>query len=135
MGACYSVNLKIKFKNEKSEESGIKALQNYIAEHNGKDINFSLAAYEKEGTTPDSLSGLLKIFLAGWDMWHPEIVYDENWICYQNGFDASYGWELVMKAMFEELSPFLLDNSEIYIHPDSDYDHFVIENGKCIQKH
>ena len=77
-------------------------MQNFIAEHDESGINFSLSAYKKEGTTPDTLDGLLKIFLAGWNMCHPEIKHGRKWIRYENGFDASYGWESVMMKMFTE---------------------------------
>ena len=58
-----------------------------------------------------------------------------KWIRYENGFDASYGWESVMMEMFELIAPYLADGSELYIYPDNDYDHLLIKNGKCIQKH
>ena len=83
MGACYDVNLKIQFKDKESEDAAIHAMQNFIAEHDGSGINFSLSAYKKEGTTPDTLDGLLKIFLAGWNMCHPEIKHGRKWFCCQ----------------------------------------------------
>ena len=110
-------------------------MQNFIAEHDESGINFSLSAYKKEGTTPDTLDGLLKIFLAGWNMCHPEIKHVRKWIRYENGFNASYGWESVMMKMFKLIAPYLADKSELYIYPDDDYDHLVVKNGKCVQVH
>ena len=135
MNACYDVNLKIQFKDKESEDAAIHAMQNFIAEHDGSGINFSLSAYKKEGTTPDTLDGLLKIFLAGWNMCHPEIKHGRKWIRYENSFDASYSWESVMMKMFKLIAPYLADKSELYIYPDDDYDHLVVKNGKCVQVH
>ena len=109
MDACYDVNLKIQFKDKESEDAAIHAMQNFIAEHDGSGINFSLSAYKKEVTTPDTLDGLLKIFLAGRNMCHPEIKHGRKCICYEK--------------------------SELYIYPDDDYDHLVVKNGKCVQVH
>ena len=54
---------------------------------------------------------------------------------YSNAFNASYGWEVVMIEMFETITPFLEDGSELLIYPDSDYDKLIVKNGKCIQVH
>lgn len=88
-------------------------MQNFIAEHDGSGINFSLSAYKKEGTTPDTLDGLLKIFLVGRNMCHPEIKH----------------------GRIKLIAPYLADKSELYIYPDDDYDHLVVKNGKCVQVH
>lgn len=136
MGACYDVQLKMRFNDTKNaQEKAVAALQAYITEHDGKGILFGLDRFEKDGITPDSLEGLLKIFLCGSNYWHPELKYGRKWIHYYNGFDASYGWESVMMDMFETIAPYLAEKSEIKIWPDEDYDHMVIKNGKCKQVH
>ena len=40
-----------------------------------------------------------------------------------------------MMDMFEVMSPFLVDKSEMYIYPDNDYDHLVVRDGKYVQVH
>ena len=132
MGACYEVNLKIQFKKEGIEKA-IAEMQKYIK--NSKNINWHLEKFAEEGATIDSLEGLLKIFLCGTKYWNPEITYGRKWIRYINGFDASYGWETVMMDMFEVITPFLVDKSEMYIYPDNDYDHLIVRDGKFIQVH
>ena len=132
MGACYEVNLKIRFK-EGGKGKAIAAMQEYI--QSSKNVRWDLEKFAEEGATKDSLEGLLKIFLCGTKYWHPVITYGKKWIRYSNGFDGSYGWETVMMDMFEVMSPFLVDKSEMYIYPDNDYDHLVVRDGKYVQVH
>lgn len=40
-----------------------------------------------------------------------------------------------MLDIFDIIGPFLADDSEMLIYPDSDYDHLVIRNGECITLH
>ena len=40
-----------------------------------------------------------------------------------------------MMDAFEEMAEHLEDKSELYIHPDYDYDLMVIESGVSVQKH
>ena len=133
MGACYSVELKLKFKNgEADKEKAVKALQNYIRIHNGDDVNFCLEDWKKDGVTQDTFEDLLRIFFCGWSRWNMGIEQNGEWLECDNDFDASYGWEEIMLDAFETISPFLSDGSEIYVYPDSDCHHAVIDNGKCI---
>ena len=46
-------------------------------------------------------------------------------------FNAYYGWEGVMMDAFEEIAPYLTEQSEIKIYPDSGCDHGIVRNGKC----
>lgn len=134
MGACYDARVKIAIKKGK-ENNAVSTLRSYIEKHDGHGIIFNLDKFASEGTTPDTLEGLLKIFLCGTDYWNPVIKHGRKWLHYYNGFDASYGWESVMMEMFEVLAPFLENKSEMYIYPDEDYDHIVVKNGRCVQEH
>ena len=130
MGACYYVKLKV---NVINETGAINALNEYISKSTY--VNFSLDKYAAQGITTDTFDDLMKIFLAGWK--HQELVIEKRqmYTYYSNDFDASYGWESVMMDMFEVITPYISDGSEILIYPDNDYDRLVVRNGECIQTH
>lgn len=130
MGACYYVKLKVKVTDE---ESAIKVLNEHIAKDTRTD--YSLSAYAKQGITTETFDDLMRIFLAGWKNQEVTIEKREIFTYYSNSFDACYGWESIMMEMFETLTPFLKDGSELLIYPDSDYDRLIVEDGKCIQVH
>ena len=130
MGACYSVILKV---NVVDEAGAIKALNEHIA--NDTRADYSLERYAKQGVTTESFNNLMRIFLAGWIGHWVEIYTDKEFTVYENDFDASYGWERVLMEMFETLTPFVKNGSEILIYIDNDYDKLVVKNGKCVQVH
>ena len=130
MGACYSVELKVKVLDE---QGAIKALNEHIA--NDKRTDYSLNAYAKEGIATETFDDLMRIFLAGLKGQEVEIAKHKEFTYYSNDFNASYGWESVMMEMFETLTPFVKDGSKLLIYPDSDYDELIVENGKCVQIH
>ena len=41
-------------------------------------------------------------------------------VIYSNGFDASYGWENVMRDLFERMIPFISEESTFRIEPDDE---------------
>lgn len=135
MGACYSVSLRIKPKDEKKAFNLL--LQGMKRNEETDQANYRLDDFEKEGTKADTLDNLLKAVLAGWPYNHfrksgPDA---DGFTTYENDFEACYGWEWVMIMAFQDMAPALVDGSSFYIEPDNDYDEFIIENGKCIQKH
>ena len=130
MGACYSVTLKV---NVLDIPGAIKALNDHIT--NDTRSNYSLEEYAQHGITTETFDDLMRIFLAGWPGQAIDIQYDDEFTTYENGFNASYGWECVMMDMFETLAPFVADGSDFYISIDNDYDKLVIKNGKCVQIH
>lgn len=132
MGACYDVDLKIKFKEPKLEKKAAGVMQKYIKEHDGKDTNFSLNTFAKENIGTDTFSDLLRIFTAGFAFWHPQYTVNGEWVEYYNGFDASYGWDRVMADMFEMIAPFLSDGSEMHICSDDGSGSYVTVDGKCV---
>lgn len=129
MGACYEVTVKIRVSDE---AVAVKALNEHIANDNR--TNYNLERYKEFGITPDTLDGLMRILLA--ERQSKVSAWQEGqYRCYENGFDASYGWESVMMAWFNVLTPFLSDGSQMLIYPDSDYDELIVRNGKCVQLH
>lgn len=129
MGACYSVELKVKVVDE---AGAIKALKEHIA--NDTRADYSLEQYAQKGITTETFDDLIKIFLADWNG-QLDTYRFKTFTVYVNDFDASYGWERVLMEMFETLTPFVIDGSELFIHIDNDYDKLVVENGKCVQIH
>ena len=130
MGACYSVTLKV---NVTDVPSAINALNQHIV--NDTRSNYSLEEYAQQGITTETFDDLIRIFLANWPGQEVDIQTDNGFTVYENGFNASYGWECVMMDMFATLAPFITDGSELYISIDNDYDKLVIKNGKCVQLH
>lgn len=136
MGQCYDVKLKLKFRDgEKDELRTVKAMQKYIKDHDGKGVNFGLDEWKKEGNGLSTLKDMLRVFFAGWNCWDFEMTQGRKWLHVRNGFDASYGWESIMLDIFDVISPFLEDGSELWIYPDSDYDHLIVKEGKCVTVH
>lgn len=129
MGACYSVNVKVQLVDE---ADAIKALNEHIV--NDIRTNYSLDKYAACGVTTETFDDLMRILLA--DV-QGDVSIDKKgkFTIYDNGFNASYGWERVMMEWFEVLAPFLADGSQMLIYPDEDYDKLVIKNGECIQVH
>lgn len=131
MGACYFVKLKVKVLDE---QSAIKVLNEYIKRSSHR-IRFNLEEYAKRNITTETFDDLMRIFLADHTYDKVEITQKRIYTYYQNDFNASYGWESVMMDMFDVIAPYVQDNSELLIYPDTDYDKLVVRNGKCIQLH
>ena len=136
MGQYYDVKLKLKFRDgEKDELRTIKAMQKYIKTYDGKGVKFNLDEWKKEGNKLNTFEDMLRVFFAGWNCWDFEITQGRKWLKVRNGFDASYGWESIMLDIFDVISLFLEDGSEMWIYPDSDYDHLIVKEGKCVTVH
>ena len=125
MGQCYSVEIKVKFTDE---DGAKKALQAKLDRHEEERINYNLDHFKELGITTDNLHDLLGIFFGGWEGKLDKSTTDE-WE--YADFDACYGWEIVMMDAFEDIAPYLTDDSVIKIYPDSGCDHGVVRNGKC----
>ena len=94
--------------------------------------NYCFDKFAALGVGTEELDDLIRICLAGWKLTTYFTAESYGWKKYENDFDCSYGWESVMVEMFEVLTPFLEEQSEIDIYPDSDSFHGHVENGKCI---
>lgn len=126
MGQCYSVCLKLKFRDE---EGAKKALKAKLDRHEEERIRYNLDHFEELGIGTDKLHDLLRIFFGGWSGELTLSTTDKEWE--YADFDACYGWEGVMMDAFEEIAPYLTEQSEIKIYPDSGCDHGTVRNGKC----
>lgn len=126
MGQCYSVNLRVRFRDE---DGAKKALQAKLDRHEEDHVNYNLDHFTGElGLSTDNLHDLMGIFFGGWKgKLEPSTTDDWEYA----DFDASYGWEGVMINAFEEIAPYLADGSVIKIYPDSGCDHGTVRNGKC----
>ena len=126
MGQCYSVDLRVRFRDE---DGAKKALQAKLDRHEEDRVCYNLDHFTGElGLSTDNLHDLMGIFFGGWKgKLEPSTTDDWQYA----DFDASYGWEGVMMDAFEEIAPYLADGSVIKIYPDSGCDHGIISNGKC----
>ena len=129
MGACYSVNVKVHLIDE---AGAIKALNEHII--NDTRTNYLLDKYAEQGVTTETFDDLMRILLSE-IQGDISIYHKGKFTIYDNGFNASYGWECVMIDWFEVMAPYLADGSQMLIYPDEDYDKLVIKNGKCVQIH
>lgn len=126
MGACYDVNLKVRFKDE---EGAKRALRTKIARGRQEHILYDMQGLRMKGFDFDNIWDLMSVFFCGWGQRLKDTA-NEDWL--NSGFDASYGWEDVMIDAFEKIAPYLEDGSQIKIYPDSDYDHLVVKDGKAV---
>lgn len=130
MGSTYSVRSKMKFKDI---DKAIEILQNKINRAEKENINYGLDTYRKaEELDLSDIDDLIAVFIGPGNMFDVD-NYDDGWVVYHNGFNASYGWESVMMEMFMELAPVLEDTSDLFIYCDDGVDLLVIRNGECIQ--
>lgn len=124
MGACYSVTLKVDI----VDEPGV------VAALNKHMVNDSRTVYNTGGVAANTFNGLMRSLLA--DHQHKVTIWQTGeFRCYENDFNASYGWEGVMLDWFEIMAPFLGNCSTLLIYPDSDYDEVTIKDGKCLYIH
>ena len=130
MGACYDVILRVKIYDE---GGAINALNELIK--NDTRTNYNLEKYAAQGITTETYDDLMRIFLAGWKGQEVQITDSKGYKKYENGFDASYGWEDVLINMFTTIAPFSADKSRLLVYPDSDYYDLRIKDGECIWVH
>lgn len=133
MGSVYSIRAKLKFKDKKK---AIKILQDKINRGKEENVDYGLDTYRKsENLDINDINDLISVFLiAGRELESDVEDLDDGWVIYDNGFEASYGWESVMMEMFKELAPVLEDGSDLFIDCDDGVDVLVIKDGKCIQE-
>ena len=88
MGQCYSVDLKIKGKNN-SKEKAAGRLRSHMLQDDKTNYNFKEFADFGVGT--EKLDDLIQICLAGWKSSPYCMEEVSGWKKYHNDFDASYG--------------------------------------------
>ena len=127
MGACYSVDLTVKFTDAAQAAA---ALKSYIT-RNPDGANFGLPRWAECGIGTEKLDDLLAIMLAGWPGQRVRKEEEpDGFISYRNDFDASYGWQRIMEAMFRAMAAHLADGSEFYIGADNAETVFRVEGGE-----
>lgn len=135
MGQCYNVALKIKVNDE---QGAIRALKQKIDRAQEDNVEYNVDYFrENEGVDVDTLDGLVRIFLAGYETipYHRfEKDVERGFTCYRSAFDACYGWETVMIDFFNVLAPFCTNLSWIKIWPDSGLDYGIVRRGRLIWK-
>ena len=128
MSNCYCVELNIKPTADTRKLATL--LKNYITK-NPLNANFSLEKWKDEGVGTRKFEDLIKIMLAGWKSQPISInTNKDGFITIRNGFNASYGWEIVMIEMFEAMAPLLADDSSLGINGDEGGTEYVVKNGK-----
>ena len=137
MGDCYAVELRMKVKGSKANLAGI--MRQWMKEMakpsdavggHPLGVDWSLAAYRREGVRPRTLAGIVKILLAGWRSQPVRHVRKDGFDLYANGFNASYGWGWVMLEAFRKMRHWLEDGSYLYVDRDDGVDVLEIRNGR-----
>lgn len=105
MGQCYTVYLKIKFK-----DAGefVRLTQQYATSHNWS------ADYMASTTSIDKI---VKFFVGVGDSL--TVDYEDGWPVFRGDYDASYSWDGVLEEWFRAIAPSLEPGSEIDVWPDS----------------
>lgn len=126
MGQCYDVNLRVRFKDENGAKNALSAkIKRADVEH----VTYNTQGLRTKGFNFDNIWDLMSVFFCGWGEKLTESA-DKAWL--YSGFNASYGWERVMMEAFDTIAPYLEDNSEIKIYPDSGCDHAIVKDGKAV---
>lgn len=133
MGQTYDVNLRVRFKDEKGAK---RALFDKISRAKQEHVLYDMQGLRMKGFDFDNIWDLMSVFFCGWGQkfhqqgdWEKNHEMQKEGVWLWSGFDASYGWELVMMDAFEKIAPYLEDGSEIKIYPDSGIDHGIVNNG------
>lgn len=103
MGQVYSVELVLKYKDEKAV---IQAAKDFIESTN--------ADYVKNYGY-DSIDSVVKTILAAHQNMFEKI--DEGQYC--SSFDASCGWEVLLSEFYDSIRPYLKRGSKITVWPDN----------------
>ena len=128
MGQCYTVELRMKSKDEAKTLEAIRANMNRNPCH----ADFALETWKANGGETETMDGLVRLMLTGMK-WYGVVTTDEKgFTIYRNDFSASYGWLFVMKSFFEEIAPTLEDGSEFFIEGDTDSLIWTVVDGEVI---
>ena len=134
MGACYTTVFRVK---AKDETTAADAMRRWM--HDMEDAGFarfSLDAHRAEGVVPDTIDGVIMVVLAGWrnTPFRTTGPDADGFTTYENDFEASYGWGMVLLEFAAALAPHLEDGSSFYIEPDDEYHDIVTIDGKLINR-
>lgn len=128
MSASYSVDLTVSLTDE---QRAAEIVRKFIQDSNAE---FNVDAFNAIGIGTDTFDNLMRIVLAGWESTPVKIEQIDDYRKYSNDFDASYGWESVMIAVFKALVPVLRDGSTLDLSADNAYVGYAVTGGKLVQK-
>lgn len=131
MGACYSIDLKIKF-NKENEKKILEEMEKCYQNHLSQRTSFSIGKYDFE--KPSTIQNYLDLYFVKHQNMYTHSVkefangnveYSVN-----SGFDASYGWEMVMYEFFEKIAKYLLRGSILEMWPDNYHTIYRVKDGQ-----
>lgn len=136
MGDCYPVELRVKLR--KSTKSNMQKLMrqwmrvmekgfDYGGQCKAPGVDWSLQGFRRAGIRPDSFTGICKILLAFQQGDARHVVDAEGFDLYRSGFNASYGWGVVMVNAFYRMSWALEEGSYLDIDRDEGREIYEIE--------
>lgn len=128
IGASYSVDLTVSLTDE---QRAAEIVRKFIQDSNAE---FHLDDFNAIGIGTDTFDDLMRIVLASWESTPVKIEQIDDYRKYSNDFDASYGWESVMIAVFKALVPVLRDGSTLDLSADNAYVGYAVTGGKLVQK-
>lgn len=124
MGMVYDVYFTLNFKEGKIKEAEAAARKFIFDKEATGRTSFSLDDYKKKGIVSDCMDNIMKIVITDRD-------FHKEGNEYSSHFEASYGWEGVMQDFFQVIAPFLEDESQCVIYPDSGCDTLIVHDGKA----
>ena len=133
MGACYSVQFKIRIE-EGCEDKVFEELKHFIETEDGDGADFKLDKVKAFGNNMETYLDLLKIFFSTCSKPAKDITIESNGcLSYDNDFDASYGWFAIMEEAIYTISSYLDDCSYFCIESDDESELYVIKGGDVIE--
>lgn len=131
MGACYAVTCKLKF-NIQDEPKVLAKMKEQYQKDLGNGVDFCLDRYSF--TKPESVEDFMALyFVEHQDMYDfDRTVLKNGNVIYlaKSGFDASYGWEMLMEELFMNLGELLMRGSILDMYPDNDHITYRVKEGK-----
>lgn len=131
MSACYDVYLNAKIKEDELNNL-VNILKKRILKENVA-VNYSLELARNNGLSFNNITDILSIVFSQRKV--NEVKIHNNVLKIQSGFNASYGWEMIMIDTFYDMSKYLEDNSSLYFDIENEYDYLIIKDGQVIQIH
>ena len=127
MGACYSVYAKLKIKDNMEEEI-VRILNKKIERADEENVDYNIEGHNPEFVKPYNLEELLATFFVEHQ---GNYTYKRlnNTIEVDSGFNASYGWHLVMYQAMKLIAPYLKNGSVLEIY-DDDNAKYRVKDGE-----
>ena len=126
MGQCYSVKLRVTFKDEQGAKA---ALLEKSEKGEQEHVDYDMQGLQELGFNFDNILDLMSVFFCGWSQ-KLKATADKAWL--YSDFETCYGWEGVMIDAFNIIAPYLEDKSEIRIYPDNGCDRAIVKKGKAV---